>query len=166
MQPTTQTIVRHTVIFCTTQRKDAQDREPTRRQKPSHLVGTPNGWTLSSVGPAKKFCFDNGKGRGKKIPCYLNWNTHPVLPASFVIWIHNPSIVQENLRHELKQIWGGQCPPVTGGRKCQLPQEDTTSGRPQLSFTQQLILRYIPNLKMLKCGRYIIWNQWNMVADK
>lgn len=110
MQPTTQTIVRHTVIFCTTQRKDAQDREPTRRQKPSHLVGTPNGWTLSSVGPAKKFCFDNGKGRGKKIPCYLNWNTHPVLPASFVIWIHNPSIVQENLRHELKQIWGGSAP--------------------------------------------------------
>lgn len=42
-QPNTQTIVRHTVIFCTMQRKDAQDREPTRQQKPSHLARTPNG---------------------------------------------------------------------------------------------------------------------------
>lgn len=156
----TQTTVRQTIIFCTMQkRKDAQDTESTRRQKASHLVGTPNGESFPQTGRLRSLTWRWEEKRGK-IPWCVNWNTHPVLPANSVVWVHSPCPVQESLRHRLEQTWVGSAPQWLA------EETQTTSGRTQLSSSNSWHTRYIPNLMMLKCGKYIIWNQWNMVADK
>lgn len=108
---------------------------------------------LPSDGPATKP--DLTMGRGEK---FLSVWT--VLPTNSVVWVHNPAQYKKAWDIGLSRL--GLAVPPSGWRK----KMQTTSGRTQLSSSNSWYTKYILNLKMLKYGKYIIWNQWNMVADK